>query len=87
LEKLNYYEGYNFPDDLYYPQEHSWAMVEVEESVRVGMSDFFQSQAGEIVFIDPPEERDEVALGGDLLKYPVQQMCWKTLFPPFRGDN
>jgi glycine cleavage system H protein len=56
-------EGYNFPDDLYYHQEHSWARIEGEESVRVGMSDFFQRQAGEIVFVDLPEEGDEVSQG------------------------
>lgn len=55
--------GYKFPDDLYYHQEHSWARIEGEGNVRVGMNDFFQKQAGEIVFVDLPEEGDEVSQG------------------------
>ncbi len=52
-------EGYNMPDDLYYHVEHSWAKVE-DDVVVVGMTDFFQKEAGDIVFVDLPEEGDEV---------------------------
>ena len=52
-------KGYNMPDDLYYHPDHSWAQVEGDR-VTVGMYDFFQKEAGDIVFIDLPEEDEEV---------------------------
>ena len=63
--------GYDMPDELYYHEEHSWARVDGSK-VTVGMTDFFQKEAGDIVFIDLPDEEDEVLVprlppGGCLL--------------------
>lgn len=52
-----------FPEGLYYHQEHAWAKVESPERVLIGMNDFFQKQAGEIVYVDLPFEDDEIKLG------------------------
>ncbi len=57
------FEGFTLPDDLYYHEEHSWARLENDGTVTVGMNDFFQKEAGEIVFVDMPEEDDEVEQG------------------------
>ena len=54
--------GYNFPDDLYYDQNHYWAKVE-GGVVIMGTTDFTQKMAGEITFVDVPEEDDEVTQG------------------------
>jgi len=49
----------NFPDDLKYTKEHEW--VRVKGSVAtVGITDWAQDQLGEIVFVELPEEAEEV---------------------------
>jgi glycine cleavage system H protein len=52
-------KGYNMPDDLYYHKDHAWARVDGTK-VTVGMNDFFQKEAGDIVFIDLPDTEEEV---------------------------
>jgi len=52
-------EGYDVPDDLYYHKEHVWVRVEGEEAT-VGLTDFTQKLAGEISYIEMPEEGDEI---------------------------
>ncbi|MCB2227172.1 MAG: glycine cleavage system protein GcvH [Desulfarculaceae bacterium] len=54
--------GYNFPDDLYYDTNHFWAKVEGDHVV-MGTTDLTQRLAGEITFVDVPEEDDEVTQG------------------------
>ena len=46
-------EGYFFPDDLYYHKEHFWSKVE-PNSVTVGLNDFAQKLAGQIVYVELP---------------------------------
>jgi glycine cleavage system H protein len=55
-------EGYSFPDDLKYEKNHFWAKVE-GDLVVTGASEFISKQAGEITFVDLPEEEDEVIQG------------------------
>lgn len=43
----------NFPDNIRYTSEHEWIRVEGEEAY-VGITDYAQSELGEIVFIDVP---------------------------------
>lgn len=43
----------NFPDTIRYTSEHEWIRVEGEEAY-VGITDYAQSELGEIVFIDVP---------------------------------
>ena len=57
-------EGYNMPDELYYHKEHAWIKVENDGNVRVGMDDFFQKLAGDIVYADLPFEGDDVEQEG-----------------------
>lgn len=56
-------EGYNFPDELYYTKDHTWARVEDNGSVTVGMDAFGAKSAGNIEFIDLPMEDDEFESG------------------------
>jgi len=77
-------EGYDFPDDLYYHEEHSWARV-VDGKVTVGMNDMFQREAGDIVFVDLPEEEDEVEQGEVCGK--IQSRKWiGKLCAPVSGE-
>ena len=54
--------GYSFPDDLKYEKNHFWAKKE-GDLVVMGASEFISKQAGEITFVDLPEEDDEVTQG------------------------
>ena len=56
-------EGYEMPDELYYTKEHTWAKVEDDGNVRVGMDAYGATAAGAIEFIDMPMEDDEFEAG------------------------
>ena len=73
-------KGYNMPDELYYHEEHSWARVE-DNRVTVGMTDFFQKEAGDIVFIDLPEEDEEVSRGEICGKIQSRKWIGKIVAP------
>src|SRR5690554_272062 len=49
----------NLPNDLKYTKDHEWMRVEGEEAV-VGISDFAQSELGDIVFVDVDTVGEEV---------------------------
>jgi glycine cleavage system H protein len=77
-------KGYNMPDDLYYHKDHGWAKVDGTK-VKVGMDDFFQKEAGDIVFVDLPEEEDEVSQGETCGK--IQSRKWiGKLVAPVSGE-
>jgi glycine cleavage system H protein len=46
-------DPYEFPDGLYYDREHNWARVEGGLAT-IGMSDFGQGLAEEIVYVEVP---------------------------------
>ncbi|MDE3840040.1 glycine cleavage system protein H [Bacillus methanolicus] len=49
----------NTPKELRYSEEHEWVKVEGDK-VRVGITDFAQSELGDIVFVELPEVGDKV---------------------------
>ena len=55
-------DQYEFPDDLYYDKEHVWARVE-GTTVTIGLSQFGQDLAGEIVYVEVPRVGRAVAKG------------------------
>jgi glycine cleavage system H protein len=54
-----------YPEDLKYTAEHEWVRSpgETEGSVRVGITDYAQSQLGDIVFVTLPEVGSAVQAG------------------------
>ncbi len=46
-------EGYEFPDELYYDEWFGWARAE-DDIATVGVTDFAQKIAGEIVYVEVP---------------------------------
>ncbi|MFH0844654.1 MAG: glycine cleavage system protein GcvH [Pseudomonadota bacterium] len=77
-------KGYHMPDELYYHEEHSWARIDGTK-VTVGMTDFFQREAGDIVFVDLPEEEEEISQGEVCGK--IQSRKWiGKLVAPFSGE-
>ena len=54
-------QGYNMPDELYYEENHFWVKEEGELLV-MGMDDFGQKMAGQIVYVQLPETGKELAV-------------------------
>jgi len=52
----------NFPINLRYTNEHEWIRVEGDEAY-VGITDYAQSELGEIVFVDVDTIGEEIAQG------------------------
>lgn len=52
----------NIPADLKYTQDHEWLRVEGDFAV-VGITDFAQSELGDIVFVEIETEGEELAKG------------------------
>ena len=46
--------AYKIPEDLKYTKEHEWIAID-GETLAVGITDFAQSQLGDIVFVELPE--------------------------------
>ena len=53
-------DEYEFPDELYYTEQHVWARVD-GNTVTIGLSSFGQALAGDIVFVEIPLAGREVA--------------------------
>lgn len=53
----------NLPKELKYSEEHEWVRVEGNK-VYIGISDFAQSELGDIVFVELPEVGDDVEQDG-----------------------
>ncbi|MBJ8348514.1 glycine cleavage system protein GcvH [Antrihabitans sp. YC2-6] len=51
------------PEDLRYTEEHEWVKRTGPTTVRVGITDYAQSQLGDVVFVQLPAVDDEVAAG------------------------
>lgn len=51
-----------FPEELKYTEEHEWVLQE-DELVAVGITDFAQDSLGDIVFVELPEVGDTVEAG------------------------
>ena len=51
--------SFETPDDRRYQESHEWAL-ETDGVVRVGITDFAQDELGDIVFVELPDEGDEV---------------------------
>ncbi|RAL21864.1 glycine cleavage system protein GcvH [Thermoflavimicrobium daqui] len=52
----------NLPQELKYSKEHEWVKTEGNQ-VRIGITDFAQSELGDIVFVELPEVGAEIAVG------------------------
>jgi glycine cleavage system H protein len=77
-------DKYEMPEDLYYHKEHTWARVEYKK-VRVGVTDFAASSAGDIVYVDLPFEGDEIKQGEPFGK--MQSAKWiGELYAPVSGE-
>lgn len=51
------------PEDLRYTEEHEWVLRTEPTRVRVGITDYAQSQLGDVVFVQLPETGLEITAG------------------------
>lgn len=55
------------PKELYYTAAHAWLQLDDDENARVGITDFAQSELGDIVFVELPEVASLVAAGEEIV--------------------
>ena len=77
-------QGYNLPDELYYEQNHFWVRQEGDLIV-MGMDDFAQKMAGEIVYIQLPSEGKAVKQGTKFAKMESGKWLGKV-YAPVSGE-
>lgn len=51
--------------EILYSKSHEWVQFLDETTVRIGISDYAQSQLGDLVFINLPEVGDELVAGDE----------------------
>ncbi len=71
-------------EHLYYSDEHEWAEVIDARTVRVGITDFAQSQLGDIVFVELPSP-GTVLSAGDGMGTIESVKTVSDLFSPVSG--
>jgi len=74
------YKGYTMPDDLAYDADHFWVRVE-GDTVVMGMDDFAQKLAGEVVYAQLPEEGKKVKKGKKFAKVESGKWLGKVIAP------
>jgi glycine cleavage system H protein len=77
-------QGYNMPDDLYYEENHFWVKQEGDVVV-MGMDDFARKMAGEIVYVQLPEEGKTVSAGKKFAKIESGKWLGKV-YAPVSGE-
>jgi glycine cleavage system H protein len=55
----------NTPDDIKYLATHQWGRLEGDGTVTMGITDYAQSQLGDVVFVDLPAVGSELVQAAD----------------------
>jgi len=77
-------QGYQMPDDLYYEENHFWVRKENDLLV-MGMDDFAQKLAGEVVFVQLPFEGKKLKKGKKFAQ--VESGKWLgKVYAPVNGE-
>jgi glycine cleavage system H protein len=77
-------QGYNMPEELYYEENHFWVKEEGDLLV-MGMDDFAQKMAGEIVYVQLPEEGKALKVGKKFAKIESGKWLGKV-YAPVNGE-
>jgi glycine cleavage system H protein len=78
------FQGYNLPEDLYYEENHFWVKPEGDLLV-MGLDDFGQQLAGEIVYIQLPAEGKKLTAGKSFAKMESGKWLGK-IYAPVNGE-
>jgi glycine cleavage system H protein len=73
-------QGYNIPEDMHYEENHFWIKPEGDLMV-MGMDDFAQKMAGEIVYIQLPNEGKKLTQGKKFAKMESGKWLGKVVAP------
>lgn len=77
-------QSYNMPEDLHYEKNHYWVKQEGDLLI-MGMDDFAQKLAGEIVFVQLPDEGKTLKLGKKFAT--VESGKWLgKIYAPVNGE-
>ena len=52
--------SFEVPDDRKYLESHEW-VDDADDTARIGISDFAQDELGDVVFVELPDEGDDLA--------------------------
>lgn len=77
-------QGYNMPEDLYYEKNHFWVRPEGDILI-MGMDDFAQQMAGEIVYVQLPDEGKRLKAGKRFAKIESGKWLGKV-YAPVNGE-
>ncbi len=77
-------ENYNMPDELYYEENHFWIRDDGDVLV-MGMDDFAQNMAGEVVYVQLPDEGKKLKKGKKFAKIESGKWLGKA-FAPVNGE-
>jgi len=77
-------QDYNMPDELYYEENHYWVRVEGDNLV-MGMDDFAQQLAEEIVYVQLPFEGKKLKKGKNFAQIESGKWLGKV-FAPVNGE-
>jgi glycine cleavage system H protein len=73
------------PDELHYTQEHEWVERTGADTVRVGITDYAQSQLGDVVFVQLPDVGQAVAPGNPVGEVESTKSV-SDVFAPLSGE-
>ncbi len=51
----------NFPDNLKYSKEHEWVMMVENNVALIGITEYAQSELGDVVYVELPEVGEKIA--------------------------
>lgn len=75
----------NTPENLRYTEEHEWVRLEDEGIVVVGITDFAQSELGELVYVEVDTVGDQVAIN-EIFGTVEAVKTTSDLFMPVSGE-
>jgi glycine cleavage system H protein len=73
------------PEDLKYTNEHEWIARTGADTVRLGITDFAQTQLGDVVFVQLPEPGEQVSAGQTIGEVESTKSV-SDLFSPLEGE-
>jgi glycine cleavage system H protein len=73
------------PEELRYTPDHEWVLTSAEGTVRIGITDFAQTQLGDIVHVELPGVGDSV-LTGDAVGEVESTKSVSEVFAPVAGE-
>lgn len=74
----------NFPSNLKYTKDHEWVLIEGDTAV-VGITDFAQSELGDIVFVEIETEGENLTIGDTFGTIEAVKTV-SDLFMPLTGE-